>query len=87
MHQVIVYSKPGCHLCEAVISILAELSKKKRTFELTVIDITKDESILEKYFLTIPVVSVDGQDVYDAEEIGLSADRKNKLDDLVSSLN
>jgi glutaredoxin len=87
VHKIVVFSKPGCHLCEEAIRTLEELLNSDSAFELEVVDITKDESTYEKYFLTIPVVQVDGEDVFDAKEIGYSSSQRyGKLKDLVANL-
>ena len=58
MHRVILYSKPGCHLCEIAHDLLQGLT---REFDLTIdeIDITRDAALLERYRETIPVLVID----------------------------
>ena len=58
MHRVILYSKPGCHLCEIAHDLLQGLT---REFDLTIdeIDITRDAVLLERYRETIPVLVID----------------------------
>ena len=85
MHRITVFSKVGCHLCERAVDKLKELSLGS-DFELEVVEITKDSSIFEKYFLKIPVVQLDGKDVLEVEDIALPQDCKLKLETLVSHL-
>lgn len=51
------YTKPGCHLCEAVEELLEDLS---HTYDLhvTAVDITSDLAIFERYKYDIPVIDV-----------------------------
>jgi glutaredoxin len=61
--HVIVYSKPGCHLCEeAKAAITASGCSDK--FELTEINIEGDSSLLERYQYDIPVISINGVDTF-----------------------
>ena len=69
MHDVVVFSKPGCHLCEKVIAELEGLKQDVGHFTLNVKDITTDTGVFEKYFLNIPVVQVDGKDVFEATNL------------------
>ena len=57
--QVIVYSRPGCHLCdEAKAAILSAGCSDQ--FELEEINIESDEELLRKYKYDIPVITIDG---------------------------
>ena len=85
MHRIIVFSKDGCHLCERAVNILKDLSKNHK-FRLEVVEITKNEALFEKYFLKIPVVRVDGKDMFDAEDLRTPLEYKRKLMNLVSDL-
>ncbi len=57
-HRIILYTKPGCHLCKIAHQLLLGL---KREFDLTIeeIDITRDPALLERYRETIPVLVID----------------------------
>ena len=57
--HVIIYSRPGCHLCdEAKASILSAGCNDQ--FVLEEIDIESDEELLRKYKYDIPVIVIDG---------------------------
>ena len=84
MHKIRILAKEGCHLCERVINTLRDLSNSN--FELQIIDITRDRMLFEKYFLNIPVVQVDGRDVFQVEQIALPEDCRKNLQELVSNL-
>lgn len=85
MSRISIISKRGCHICEIVISTLESL-RKERHFELEVLDIEHDSVLFEKYWIKVPVVRLDGKDVYTVEDIALPLDRKAKLANLVYSL-
>jgi glutaredoxin-like protein DUF836 len=58
--EVLVYSRPECHLCEEAIAALIALHGEGYRFELREIDIESDELLLRRYLERIPVVEVDG---------------------------
>ncbi len=59
-HHVILYDKPGCHLCESIAQILQRL-RSDFEFDLQKVDITTDPDLLRKFQDKIPVVTVDGR--------------------------
>ena len=85
MHKIIVFSKDGCHLCERAIDILRGLSSGDK-FVLEIIQITTNKELFDKYFLTIPVVRLDGKDLFNAEDIGLPEECRAKLTKMVLDL-
>jgi glutaredoxin len=60
MTEVVVYSRPGCHLCEEAIARLVALHEGGYRFALHEIDIESDELLLRRHLEKIPVVEVDG---------------------------
>ena len=58
-----VYSKPDCHLCAEAMSVLRRLQAELR-FGLRELDITADEALHRAYFERIPVVSLDGEELF-----------------------
>ncbi len=61
--HVIIYSKPGCHLCdEAKASILSTGCTDE--FDLEEINIESDEELLRKYKYDIPVIAINGIDCF-----------------------
>lgn len=60
MAEVLVYSRPGCHLCEEAIAGLIALHEEGYRFRLHEIDIESDELLLRRHLERIPVVEVDG---------------------------
>jgi glutaredoxin len=60
--RVTLYSRPGCHLCEAAERIIRGLIPAGG-FDLEVVDIESDDALLRRYMLEIPVLAIDGVDV------------------------
>lgn len=58
--EVLVYSRPGCHLCEEAIAALVALHAAGYRFELHEIDIESDDLLLRRHLERIPVVEIDG---------------------------
>jgi glutaredoxin len=54
-----LYSKPGCHLCEDLRTLLDELAPDF-SFTLEEIDITHDPPLMARYRLMVPVLLIDG---------------------------
>jgi glutaredoxin len=61
--DVVVYSRPGCHLCEEAIAALVSLHEEGYRFELHEVDIDSDELLLRRHLERIPVVEIDGREV------------------------
>lgn len=61
--KVILYSKPGCHLCDDVHAVLEEV-RREQPFDLDVRDISKSRKLIEAYGLDIPVVTIDGIEAF-----------------------
>ncbi len=55
--QVVVYTRPGCHLCDEAISLLRQYGLHPQ-----LVNIESDAGLLDKYSLCIPVVEVDGRE-------------------------
>jgi glutaredoxin len=60
MHEVIVYSKSDCHLCEKVKETLRSL-EPRGGFQWREVDIDGDPELKRLYWDQIPVVFVDGR--------------------------
>ena len=59
---LILYSKPGCHLCEELRATLDEL-QPEYGFTLEEIDITGSDELFARYRYEIPVVLRDGREI------------------------
>jgi glutaredoxin len=60
--ELIVYSKPDCHLCVDAMVVLRRL-QDELGFALSERDITADEVLHRAYFERIPVVLLDGEEL------------------------
>jgi glutaredoxin len=76
--EVVVYSRPGCHLCEQAIERIVALHGEGYRFELHEIDIESDELLLRRHLERIPVVELDGTVV--SELVLDQADLRARLD-------
>lgn len=61
--HVIVYSRPGCHLCAIAKSVIT-LAGCSEQFTLEEINIESDPELLRKYQYDIPVVTVDDEEAF-----------------------
>jgi glutaredoxin len=61
---VTVYVRPGCHLCVVALDDLRELLREQE-FSLDVVDIESDDALHARYLERIPVISLDGVELYD----------------------
>jgi len=57
---VVLYSRPGCHLCERAEEALRRASRR-RPFRWRVVDITQDPALLARYQFVVPVIEIDGR--------------------------
>lgn len=62
-HVVTVYTRAGCHLCELALEELRGLERPD--LEIETVDIEADEALLARYLERIPVVELDGVELYD----------------------
>lgn len=60
---ITLYGRPGCHLCDDVEQSIRRIGEKI-PLVLDVIDIHSDTALLEKYMFTIPVVAINGEEVF-----------------------
>jgi len=63
MADVVVYSRPGCHLCEEALEQIVALHGEGYRFNLHEVDIESNDLLLRRYLERIPVVEVDGVEV------------------------
>lgn len=63
MHDVVVYSRKGCHLCEVVKETLAKMQDKAE-FHWREVDIDADEELRRQYNDEVPVVFIDGRKAF-----------------------
>ncbi|MGA7523254.1 MAG: glutaredoxin family protein [Acidobacteriaceae bacterium] len=63
MHEVVVYSRNGCHLCDVVKQTLAQL-QPSADFHWREIDIDTDPQLRQQYNDQVPVVFIDGRKAF-----------------------
>lgn len=63
MHEVIVYSRAGCHLCDVVKETLSQL-QSAADFRWRDVDIDTDPELRRLYNDEIPVVFIDGRKAF-----------------------
>ena len=61
---VTIYGRPGCHLCDDALAVL-ERVRADVPFDLRRVNIEDDDALLRAYLERIPVVALDGEEVYD----------------------
>ena len=61
--QVILYSKPGCHLCEQMKAEMAS-AECAQMYELEEINIETDRSLFTRYGNDIPVLLINGVEAF-----------------------
>ena len=64
MAKVTLYSKPDCPLCDDA-RVALERVREHTPFELEEIDINGEVRLLARYAERIPVVALDGRDLFD----------------------
>jgi len=65
MHEVVVYSRKGCHLCDVVKETLTNLQGNRGAeFEWHEVDIDGDPLLQRKYNDEVPVVFIDGRKAF-----------------------
>ena len=62
-HRVIIYSRPGCHLCDEAKAAIQNSGCTDR-FTLEEINIESDPELLRKYKYDIPVILIDGVEAF-----------------------
>ena len=66
MTTVTLYSRPGCHLCDEARDVLERLSAQT-PFTIEEIDITRDDALHARYLERIPVIALEGEELFDYE--------------------
>ena len=64
MRTVELYGRPGCHLCDDARAVLERL-RDELGFALVERDIERDDALLRTYLERIPVIALDGEELFD----------------------
>jgi glutaredoxin len=62
-HQVILYTRPGCHLCDDAKEVMQAAGCDKE-YTLQEINIESDRDLLRRYQFNIPVITIDGVEAF-----------------------
>jgi len=61
--HVIIYSRPGCHLCDEAKAAIQHAGCSDQ-FTLEEVNIESDDELLRKYKYDIPVIMIDGVECF-----------------------
>jgi glutaredoxin len=64
MTTVTLYTKPDCHLCDVAHEVL-EGVREDFGFDIEHVDISQDRMLKKRYGVRIPVVAVDGVELFE----------------------
>ena len=64
MRTVVLFSRPGCHLCDEARAVL--LAERERTpFAFEEVDVSSEDALELEYGIRIPVVAIDGEEAFE----------------------
>ncbi|HEV7772445.1 MAG TPA: glutaredoxin family protein [Conexibacter sp.] len=64
MREIVLYGRPGCHLCDDARVVLEQV-RAELPFALVERDIERDDALFKAYLERIPVISLDGEELFD----------------------
>jgi glutaredoxin len=64
MRTVTLYGRRGCHLCDDARAALERI-RAERAFDLEEVDIESDDALFKRYLERIPVVALDGEELFE----------------------
>ena len=65
LHQVVLYTRAGCHLCDEVKAALARLEKRGGLpFTWKEVDVDSDPALQQRFNDEVPVVFIDGKKAF-----------------------
>jgi glutaredoxin len=64
MTTITLYGKPGCHLCDEARAVVHAI-RAGREVELDEVDVTLDPALERRYGERIPVLAVDGDELFE----------------------
>ena len=64
MATVTLYSRVECHLCDDA-RVVLERVRARHAFRLVEVDIERDPVLFKRYLERIPVVALDGEELYE----------------------
>ena len=60
MARLVLYGRPGCHLCDEARLVLERIGEP-----FDEVDIDSDDELFKRYLERIPVITLDGEELYD----------------------
>jgi glutaredoxin len=66
VRRVVLYSRPGCHLCDAAREVVLAV-RQRHPFLFDEVDIEGSDELVRDFGIRIPVVTVDGEEVFEIE--------------------
>ena len=60
MARLVLYGRPGCHLCDEARIVLQRIGEP-----FDEVDIDSDDELFKRYLERIPVITLDGEELYD----------------------
>lgn len=77
---VTLFGKPGCHLCDEARAVVQRVCDQ-RSVELSEIDVSLDPALNREYGERIPVLAVDGEELFDYfVDEGVLVERLDRVD-------
>jgi glutaredoxin len=64
--QVVMYSRPGCHLCDVAREVIVA-QRSRSPFDFVEVDISGRDALELEYGIRIPVVQIDGSERFEIE--------------------
>jgi glutaredoxin len=64
MPEVLMYARPGCGLCDEAREVIMAV-RARTSFEYREVDVTGDDSLELEYGIRIPVVLVNGRELFE----------------------
>ncbi len=62
----ILYARPGCHLCDQARDVI-DAVRRHHPFAFEEVDIEREDALIREYGFRMPVVAVDGREVFEIE--------------------
>ena len=73
--RVTIMSRRECHLCHVVARVAAQV-QEDLAFQLTIVDIDRDERLRQQYGDRVPVVLLDDREIVSGKVTGESCGRR-----------
>ncbi len=64
MRRVVLYGKPGCHLCDEARAVVTAV-RARQPFDLEEVDVSTDPELHRRYGERIPVLALDGDELFE----------------------